>query len=369
MQAAVIKWILMLLMVTSQVNNAPEPPPINPEVEWVESVIRELTLPEKIGQLIVTGLDSTTLTDDESLMIRNNQVGGIIFLGHNIKSEQQLRLLQAEIQNEIQSASDIPLFLAIDQEGGRVQRLPLDKSQFPSALQIGKNDENVYDYGSKLGTVVKSFELNVNFAPVLDIFSNPKNKVIGNRAFGTAPEIVARIGTLVMKGIQDQGVIACVKHFPGHGDTSVDSHIGLPVIQHNVERLKNYEWIPFQTAIDNGAEMIMTAHILLPKIDPDYPATMSDEVITGVLRNDMGFDGVVITDDLVMGAISKQYSYEEASLKSFKAGVDLLLISNNNYVDEIQHALYSAVKRGELEESRVDESVKRILSLKYKYLK
>jgi len=365
MQAAVIKWMLMLLMVTSQVSNTPEPPPINPEVEWVESIMRELTLPEKIGQLIVTGVDSTTLADDESLMIRNNQVGGIIFLGHNIKSDQQLRLLQ----NEIRSVSDIPLFLAIDQEGGRVQRLPLDKSQFPSALQIGKTNEKVYEYGSKLGMAVKSFELNVNFAPVLDIFSNPRNKVIGNRAFGNDPESVARIGTLVMKGIQDQGVIACVKHFPGHGDTSVDSHVGLPVIQHNIERLKNYEWIPFQEAIDSGAEMVMTAHILLPNIDPDYPATMSEEVITGVLRNDMGFDGVVITDDLVMGAISKQYSYEEASLSSFKAGVDLLLISNNNYVDEIQHALYSAVKRGELEESRVDESVKRILSLKYKYLK
>jgi len=341
----------------------PDEVPKSPEEIWIENTIESLTLPEKIGQLIITGLDGENLKDDEELMINSQQVGGIIFLGHNVKKEVQF----LELRNSIPK-TEIPLFMAIDQEGGRVQRLPMNRSDFPSALNMGETPEKAYAYGEQIGEALLNFNMNMNFAPVLDVFSNPYNKVIGNRAYGRSPERVATVGVDVMKGMQSTGIITSVKHFPGHGDTSMDSHEGLPVVTHKLERLLSFEWIPFKAAIESGADMVMTAHILLPEIDPEYPATMSKVIITEHLRGTLGFEGVVITDDLVMGAISKKYPYETAVLKAVEAGVDILLISNNDYVDEIQHALYRAVQNGTIEESRIDDSLKRILALKYKYL-
>lgn len=181
---------------------------------------------------------------------------------------------------------------------------------------------------------------------------------------------MASVGVDVMTGIQETGIISCIKHFPGHGDTIIDSHEGLPVVNHGLDRLMSFEWIPFKRAIDKGADMIMTAHVLLPSIDKkNDPATLSKTIISEHLRGDLGFDGVVITDDLVMGAISKKYKYETAVRKAVDAGVDIMLISDNDYVDEIQHALFSAVRSGELDEERIDVSVERILKIKYKYLK
>ncbi len=368
MQYALIKVLVVMALISSQHTavlgpEEPEPEMIDPAQVWVDQIIEELTLPEKIGQLIITGIDKKILSDEEELMINSKQVGGVIFLGHNVKNSDQLLELRKSIPN-----TRVPLFFAIDQEGGRVQRLPLDKSDFPSASKIGLDPEGARGHGEKIGHALVKYGMNLNFAPVLDIYSNPYNKVIGNRAFGSSPEIVSSVGLDIMQGIQSQKVIAAVKHFPGHGDTIVDSHVGLPVVEHDLERLLNFEWIPFKNAIDNGADMVMTAHILLPELDSERPATLSKTIITDHLRGNLGFNGVVITDDLVMGAISKKYPYEFAVLAAVQAGVDILLISNNDYVDEIQHALYRAVQNGELSEERLDASLQRILHLKYKYL-
>ncbi len=338
---------------------------LTPEEQWVQDTMESMTLPQKVGQMIISGVDGRSLSDDEALMIRSGQVGGVIFLGHNVKNSDQF----TQLINDFPENLEIPLFMSIDQEGGRVQRLPLNKSEYPNALTIGKSPDKAYEYGVKIGQAVQSFDLNLNLAPVLDVFSNPENKVIGNRAYGTTPEIVASVGVDVMTGIQETGIISCIKHFPGHGDTIIDSHEGLPVVNHGLDRLMSFEWIPFKRAIDKGADMIMTAHVLLPSIDKNDPATLSKTIISEHLRGDLGFDGVVITDDLVMGAISKKYQYETAVRKAVDAGVDIMLISDNDYVDEIQHALFSAVRSGELDEERIDVSVERILKIKYKYLK
>ncbi len=225
--------------------------------------MESMTLPQKVGQMIISGVDGRSLSDDEALMIRSGQVGGVIFLGHNVKNSDQF----TQLINDFPENLEIPLFMSIDQEGGRVQRLPLNKSEYPNALTIGKSPDKAYEYGVKIGQAVQSFDLNLNLAPVLDVFSNPENKVIGNRAYGTTPEIVASVGVDVMTGIQETGIISCIKHFPGHGDTIIDSHEGLPVVNHGLDRLMSFEWIPFKRAIDKGADMIMTAHVLLPSID------------------------------------------------------------------------------------------------------
>ena len=369
MQYTIINLLCTFLLITAQVN-IPEPdllvesPSLTEEEIWLEEQMNKMNLPDKIGQMIISGLDGKALSDEEYLMINSGQVGGVIFLGHNVKNEVQFKALIDQLPQE----TEIPLFLSVDQEGGRVQRLPLNKKAYPPALTIGKTPDEAYAHGVKLGQAVKSFDLNLNLAPVLDVFSNPENKVIGNRSFGRTPETVAFVGVDVMHGVQETGIIPCVKHFPGHGDTVIDSHEGLPVIHHDLSRLESFEWLPFKRAIQEGADMIMTAHVLIPSIDTQDPATLSKAIITDQLRNAMAFDGVVITDDLVMGAISKKYPYEVAVRKAVDAGVDIMLISNNNYVDEIQHSLYTAVQNGQIDLNRIDTSVKRILKLKYKYL-
>lgn len=208
----------------------------------------------------------------------------------------------------------------------------------------------------------------MNFAPVLDVNSNPNNPVIGDRSFGADPEQVANLGTSTMHGMMDNGIISVVKHFPGHGDTVVDSHKVLPKIEASLERLRQMELIPFQKAIKEGVDAIMVAHLLIPALDHLYPSSMSKAVITDLLRNEMAFNGVVITDDLTMGAIVNEYTVAEAALQSFIAGSDLLLIVGG-YEDEISaiETLMSAVETGSITEDRLNESLKRILSLKEKY--
>ncbi|MPN25095.1 Beta-hexosaminidase [bioreactor metagenome] len=208
----------------------------------------------------------------------------------------------------------------------------------------------------------------MNFAPVLDVNSNPKNPVIGSRSFGSNPDIVSSLGVETMKGIQEENVIPVVKHFPGHGDTSVDSHVGLPTVNSDLDRLQNFELIPFAKAIENDADMVMIAHILLSKIDSENPSSMSKTIITDILRNNLKFDGVVITDEMTMGAIIKNYSLNEAAVKSVSAGTDIILVGHgyNNEIGVI-NALKSAVSKGEISQERIDESVYRILKLKEKY--
>jgi len=319
--------------------------------------------------MVMVGIEGTMFGDDAKQMIQQHRVGGIILFKRNIDNPAQTLSLINELKRA-NSANKIPLFLSVDEEGGRVSRMPDQLRDLPPSGRIGEIGDNelAFEIGRVLGQELKALGFNMNFAPVLDINSNPNNPVIGDRAFGTTPDLVSRLGIQTMKGIQSQNVISVVKHFPGHGDTSVDSHIGLPSVYHDYERLKSFELIPFADAIKNKADAVMIAHILLPQIDPEHPASLSRAVITDILRKDLNFQQVVITDDLTMGAIANNYNLGEAAVKAVTAGSDIVLVCHSLEMEmQVINALTNAVETGQISTERIDESVYRILKLKQKY--
>lgn len=339
------------------------------EIDPIKEQIKEMSLEEKIGQIVMVGLEDYTLDDNSRKMIENYYVGGFIIFSKNVEDSAQLLSLINSLK-ETNSKNRIPLFISIDEEGGRVSRIPKEIKKLPANRKIGQmnNKELSYKIGTILAEELNMFGFNMDFAPVLDINSNPKNPVIGDRAFGAEPDIVSNLGIQTMKGIQSGRVISVIKHFPGHGDTSVDSHVGLPTIDHDLERLKSFELVPFKEAIDNEADAVMVAHILLSKIDSDYPSSLSKTVITNILREDLGFDGVVITDDMTMGAISENYEIGNAAIKAINAGSDIVLVAHGfeNSITVID-SIKAAVENGVIPGERLDESVYRVLKLKQKY--
>jgi beta-N-acetylhexosaminidase len=349
------------------IQQVPEPKPI--EKDPITEQIKDMTLDEKLGQMLIGGIEGYEIDLGAKQMIEELHVGGFILFGKNIGSTEQL----LELNNALKSANTInkiPLFISVDEEGGRVSRIPNTIINLPTNKDIGNinNEEFAYEIGMLLAEKVKAFGFNMNFAPVLDINSNPKNPVIGDRAFGSEPEVVRDLGIQTMTGISFGGVIPVVKHFPGHGDTAVDSHVGLPSVENDLERLKSFELIPFEAAINNGAECVMVAHILLPKIDAENPASLSSAIITDILRRQMNFDGVVITDDMTMGAIMKNYDLAAAAVQAVKAGNDIVLVAHK-YENALatMKSLNEAVQAGEITEQRIDQSVYRILKLKQSY--
>ncbi|WP_291548570.1 beta-N-acetylhexosaminidase [Clostridium sp. HMP27] len=342
---------------------------ITEQVDHIVEKINTMTLDEKIGQMLMVGVEGYNLNDNSRKLITEHKVGGFIIFGENVQSTNQLLSLVNSLKRENVN-NKIPLFFSLDEEGGKVTRMPQEFKRFPTNKIIGQINDK--DFSNKIGRTIadeiKSFGFNMNFAPVLDVNSNPKNPVIGSRSFGSNPDIVSSLGVETMKGIQEENVIPVVKHFPGHGDTSVDSHVGLPTVNSDLDRLQNFELIPFAKAIENDADMVMIAHILLSKIDSENPSSMSKTIITDILRNNLKFDGVVITDEMTMGAIIKNYSLNEAAVKSVSAGTDIILVGHgyNNEIGVI-NALKSAVSKGEISQERIDESVYRILKLKEKY--
>ena len=346
---------------------------INNNIEMVYSPIEEqlaqMTVEEKIGQLLIVGMEGTTYGDQLDKLIRQHHVGGIILLGKNISTADQI----VGLLNHAKTANKeygIPLFLSVDEEGGRVSRLPTGLKKSPSAAKVGnKNDETLaYDSGVYLGELLNAFGYNMNYAPVLDVNSNTQNPVIGDRSYSADPAQVTEVALAVRRGMIDQQIISVVKHFPGHGDTHTDSHKALPVINKSLEELQKTELIPFRQAIADHVDVIMVAHILFPTLDPTNPSSLSKRIIDGLLRNEMGYDGVVITDDLTMGAIINDYTVAEAALKSFLAGSDLLLIVGDykNQIETVEK-LNAAVATGTITEERLNESVRRILQLKARY--
>lgn len=346
-------------------NNTNQPTLVDP----IKHQIDGMTLNEKIGQMVMSGVDGYKIGDTTIKMLKNYHVGGFIIMGDNVQNAKQLRSLVNSLKTT-NSKSPIPLFLSTDQEGGRVERMPPEIKRLPTNKAIGgvNNSEFSYKLGSIIAEELNSFGFNMDFAPVLDINSNPNNPVIGDRSFGSNPEAVTKLGIQTMKGIMAGNIIPVVKHFPGHGDTSVDSHVGLPLVNNNIKRLKSFEFIPFVQAIKNKVDAIMIAHILLPKIDSKYPASMSKTIITNILRKDLNFAGVVITDDLTMGAITKNYSIGIAAVKAINAGADIVLVCHgyNNEVAVVE-ALKKAVSTGGITKDRLNESLYRILKLKQKY--
>lgn len=334
----------------------------------IENTIAHMTLDEKIGQLIIAGLDGTEITEETKGLIDTNHVGGFIFFKPNLASPEQARQLVNDVK-EYNADRDIPLFFAIDQEGGRVTRLPgLDTMKTNADIAAYNDPMFSYETGKVLAAQLHAFGFQVNFAPSVDVNSNPNNPVIGDRAFGSNPEVVSEYGVQMMKGMQSENIITSIKHFPGHGDTNEDSHEELPMIDKDLSALREMELIPFAAAMEEGADMVMIAHILLPELATTYPATLSPEVVTGLLREEMGYDGVVVTDDMTMGAIVNHYGLGEASIQAVKAGVDIILMAHGDEnVQTTFSALKQAVEEGDISEERIDKSVERILLLKDQY--
>ena len=342
--------------------------PQSTDVDILRDKIEQMTLDEKIGQLVMVGLEGYAMDDFSKEMIEKYKVGGFILFKRNIEdSDQTLDLINSLKAVNLQNT--VPLFFAVDEEGGRISRMPDGFQKLPTSRAIGKIDSEEFSFeiGKILGEQIQSLGFNMNLAPVLDIDSNPQNPVIGDRSFGPDAKVVGKLGTQTMKGIQTR-VISAVKHFPGHGDTSVDSHIGLPRVDHDVDRLKDFELVPFKEAIENGADAVMIAHILLPHIDPESPATFSKPLISNILRKEMKFDGVIITDDMTMGAIVENYDIGDAAAKAVLAGADIVLVCHDNAKQlRVLEALKTAVVEGAITEVALDEHLYRILTLKQKY--
>lgn len=341
---------------------------VNDDYASIMEQLEGMTLSEKIGQLVMVGLEGYTPDDTARLMIEEHHVGGFILFNRNIKDVDQTIQLINDLKTI--NTAQVPLFFGMDEEGGRVTRIPSTLTPLPTALKIGERNkpELAMEMAKQMGLLLGGLGINVNFSPVLDIHSNPRNPVIGSRAYADNPDRVSEIGLHVAQGYRDANIIPVAKHFPGHGDTYVDSHLGLPVIKHDLKRIKELELKPFKSAVQEEIEMIMIGHLLVQAIDEELPSSLSPLIINQLLREEMGYSGVVITDDLTMGAITDYNNTAEAAVMAIKAGADIVMICHDIDLQfQAIEAIKQAVVDGRLSEDRVNQSVLRILTLKHQY--
>jgi beta-N-acetylhexosaminidase len=334
-----------------------------------------LTLEQKIGQLMTIGFDGTTVDVDLRHMITEYHIGGVILFARNIESPRQVAALTNELQKTALESGNPGLFIAIDQEGGRVVRLTEDVgfTEFPSAMAIGATGdaENAYRMASAMAAEMRAVGINVDFAPDLDVNNNPSNPVIGTRSFSSDPNMVAAFGAAFGRGLQENGILAFGKHFPGHGDTEIDSHIALPLVSHDRARLDQIELVPFKAAIAENFAGVMSAHVTFPAIDPKpgMPATLSRPVLTSLLRDELGFKGLIATDSLEMGALAENsYSSPAGATLAFAAGADVLLFNRDHAMHRRAFSnLVQAVKKGNIPGEQLDSSVRRSFETKAKF--
>lgn len=349
--------------------------------------LEQMSVEEKIGQMLLFGwpateaegpsprdaypgaykqVPATSVTDHLRRMLTEWKIGAVILMGRNVESPEQV----AGLANEIQDMAEIPLFVSIDQEGGHVCRVRKPFTMMPGNMPLGATrDEGLaYAAAEAMGEELSAIGVNLNFAPSADVNNNPDNPIIGVRSFGADPELVSRMVVAQVRGYQSAGMISCAKHFPGHGDTSVDSHLGLARLTHSMERLERVELAPFRAAIAAGVPFVMTTHIIFEALDPDRPATLSPNILNGLLRRDMGFDGVVVTDSMEMLGIINHYGIGEAAVMAIEAGVDLLAVCHTPaHQSEVRDGLLEAAASGRLSEDRINESVRRILACKEQF--
>jgi beta-N-acetylhexosaminidase len=357
------------------------PPYLSNNSAWAEKTLQSLTLRQKIGQLFIVAAASNFNQPNESLasslatspytmdanhiemLIKDYYVGGIIFL---YKSDPAT---QMALMKKFKSLSVVPLFIAQDCEWGLSMRLDIDPTKvvrYPRNMTLGAitNDQLIYDLGHEIGKQCAAIGIHMNFAPVVDINNNPENPVIHDRSFGDNPQRIAHLGALFARGLQNAGVIACAKHFPGHGDTTIDSHFELPVIEHDKKKLNEVELVPFKALIDEGVGAVMNAHLAVPELDsaPNKPSSLSYPVVTQELKNNLGFKGLVITDGLGMQAITKQYSPGELELNAVLAGNDILLCPVD--VPRATELIEEAIHNGRISETDLNQRVLKVLKAK-----
>lgn len=316
---------------------------------------------EKLGSLILTGLPGQDLGEASKKFLKNARIGGVIFFGPNYESPGQI----AEMINEAQSArlstgNAIPLWTSVDQEGGRVQRFKTPFTKIPEALMVGiaGSPKLAFELSEMMATELKAVGINLNFFPVADVNSNPKNPVIGPRAYGATEEEVSKMVTAAVRGHLTAGVVPCVKHFPGHGDTHVDSHWALPSVDTDLETLREREVAPFLKAFKARCPMVMTAHLINPKLDPDHPATFSEKTLKGLLRTELRFRGIIISDDLLMKAVVDHYGESDIPVLAVNAGCDLLCYRNQETSEKAYEALVRGLESGKLSAERVLEAAR-----------
>ena len=322
----------------------------------------------QIAQVVMMGLNGPTPSNEERNLIEQG-VGGVILFERNCRHPAQVAELIKDLQEVARSRGlGISLLVAIDQEHGPVSRIKEGITPFPSAGAMGGMGESdlVRRAAHITGRELALMGITMNLAPVADLLLHPKNKIIGQRSFGKDPSMVGAMVGAFIEGIQGAGVGACAKHFPGHGATKTDSHQALPTIERSREELERAELIPFQRAIQADVAACMTGHLLCPALDPDLPATLSPAIIQGLLRKGLGFDGVVISDDLLMGALNQWGSIEERGVEALKAGVDCLLVGEGP-VQGLLAALGQGLANGDIPQKRAEEAVSRILKLKKQY--
>lgn len=352
----------------------------------VQKLIDSMTLEEKVGQLFIvfpealsgkdgyTGLNDsagsdavTSATANVRAAVSKYHIGGIVMFAQNIKTPSQI----TKFNKDLQSAADIPLFIAVDEEGGTVARLGrnsnfnLTKYKSAAAVAESGNTDDAYNMGKTIGAYLKKYGFNLDFAPVADVNSNPNNPVIGRRSFSSDPEIAAKMANACAKGLKSQGIMPTFKHFPGHGDTAEDSHKSLAVNRHSLDRLMKDDWLPYLNSDMNGCA-VMVGHIALPNVTGEnISAALSKTVVTDYLRGTVGFDGLVITDSMKMQGVTDYYKTGTATIKALKAGCDIILMPQNFFTS--YNAVLDAVKSGEISEERIDESLYRILKAKSDY--
>ena len=339
----------------------------------IQAQIENMSLEEKVAQLFMvrpedlTGVSVAVQAGDTTReALEQYPVSGMVYFSQNIESEDQLRTM---IENT-KSYSKYPLWIGVDEEGGSlVARVAgsgiMDVPTYPDMIEIGNSGDlqAAYEVGSGIGSYLSDLGFNLDFAPVADVLTNPDNPAIGVRSFGPDAQLDAQMVAQVVQGLQETGVSACVKHFPGHGDTDSDSHEGQTVSNRTLEELRAEEFLPFQAGIDAGVDFVMVGHISLPEVTGDMtPSSLSEQVVTGLLREELGYDGIVVTDSMQMQAITQFYSPSEAAVQAIQAGVDLILLPQD--FQSAYEGVLAAVNDGTLSEERIDASLERIWKVK-----
>lgn len=342
----------------------------------INQTLSDMSLKEKVAQIFLitpealTGYKKVTKTGNVTRnALRTYPVGGLIYFSSNIVTPKQLKTMTTKVQKYAEDIDGLPLFLAIDEEGGTVARIGNNPNfkvkKYSDMASIGavKDFVGAYKVGDTIGAYLHEYGFNLDFAPDADVLTNPNNKVIGNRSFGIDGNLVAKMDLEVAKGLADNQILSCFKHFPGHGATEGDTHEGFAFTNRTLEQMKKSELVPFQAAVDHDIPFIMISHISAPKvIGNNTPASLSKVMITDLLRNQMGYDGIIITDSMSMGAIVIKYGPKEAVILSIKAGADMILMPQD-FKDAYQGVL-DAVAKGQISEKRINQSVERILRVK-----